>query len=233
MNANKKVKMREQKEVTESQCERSAILVENLMKGYGEWLESCSDESFLGLFTSFITRYLDFATRLTAYNEQSILVKVLMIKSVAFEAIIFYLGQVEKQKCEQITNGIYILGMFRGLFKAFIEFVLGRSQILADEIQLVTTKINQLKLSAKSATIITAKLMLDTKHEGNTTVDKALHSRINYSTVDYENELLDLELKQQIDQPAQIESIMPELRSIARYDLILISLVRGKFVARQ
>ena len=104
---------------------------------------------------------------------------------------------------------------------------------MADEIQLVTTKINQLKLSAKSATIITAKLMLDTKHEGNTTVDKALHSRINYSTVDYENELLDLELKQQIDQPAQIESIMPELRSIARYDLILISLVRGKFVARQ
>ena len=60
--------------------------------------------------------------------------------------------------------------------------------------------------------------MLDTKHEGNTTVEKALQSRINYAAVEYETELLELELKQQIDQPAQIENILPELRSIARYD---------------
>ena len=211
--------MREQKAVYESKREQSAILVETLIKGYGEWLEPSTDESFLGLFTKFITRYLDFATRLTAYNEQSILVKVLMIKNVSFEAIIFYLGQVETQKCEQVTNGIYMLGMLRVYMKRlFLIFSLGKSQILVNEIQLVTSKINQLKLSAKSATIITAKLMLDTKHEGNTTVEKALQSRINYAAVEYETELLELELKQQIDQPAQIENILPELRSIARYD---------------
>ena len=102
--------------------------------------------------------------------------------------------------------------------RLFKNSSLGKSQILVDEIQLVTRKINQLKLSAKSATIITAKLMLDTKHEGNTTVEKALQSRINYAAVEYETELLELGLKQQIDQPAQIESILPELRSIARYD---------------
>ena len=108
------------------------------------------------------------------------------------------------------------LGVYEKTF--FLFFSLGKSQILVDEIQLVTRKINQLKLSAKSATIITAKLMLDTKHEGNTIVEKALQSRINYAAVEYETELLELELKQQIDQPAQIESILPELRSIARYD---------------
>ena len=114
--------MREQKAVYESKREKSAILVENLIKGYGEWLEPSTDESFLGLFTKFITRYLDFATRLSAYNEQSILVKVLMIKNVSFEAIIFYLGQVETQKCEQITNGIYMLGMLGPLSYGFIIY---------------------------------------------------------------------------------------------------------------
>lgn len=85
-------------------------LIATLLASYGEWIEPNMDGSFLNSFSHFIIQYVDYAKHLTGYANQTTLVKVLMMKSVAFEAILFYMAHFDAGRRERILDSIYVLG---------------------------------------------------------------------------------------------------------------------------
>ena len=85
-------------------------LIGTLLASYGDWIEPNMDGSFLDSFSQFIIHYVDYVKHLTGYTAQTTLVKVLMLKSVAFEAVLFYIAHFEPGRRERIIDSIYVLG---------------------------------------------------------------------------------------------------------------------------